>query len=253
MGDLRGDADERPVARVRQDRPFWIGKYEVTNSQFARFDPAHDSRIEHGDFLQFSVRERGYPVNAPRQPVCRVSFDEAARFCEWLSGQTGEEFSLPTEAEWEWACRAGTDAPLWYGGTGTDFGAFANLADARLRSVDTFGWGLPSGAVPPWRPAVGKVDDRHRVSAPVGTYGPNAWGLHDMAGNVWEWTRSAYRPYPYRDRDGRNAPRAGERRAVRGGSWYERPKGARSAARHSYPPWQRVFDVGFRVVCREAR
>jgi formylglycine-generating enzyme required for sulfatase activity len=251
MGDPAGAVDERPLARVGVAKAFWIGKFEVTNAEFARFDPAHDSRIEHGDFLQFSTRERGYPVNAARQPVCRVSFDEATRFCEWLSGKTGERITLPTEAGWEWACRAGMDTPLWYGEAGGDFRKFANLADRRLRSMDTFGWGLPSGAVPPWRPAVEGVDDRHRVSAPVGTYGANAWGLHDMAGNVWEWTRSACKPYPYREGDGRNDPGGRERRVVRGGSWYERPKGARSGSRLSYPPWQRVFDVGLRVVCED--
>jgi formylglycine-generating enzyme required for sulfatase activity len=180
-----------------------------------------------------------------------VSSEEATRFCEWLSREAGQRFTLPTELEWEWACRAGTDTPLWYGDSGADFGKSANLADRKLRSMDTFGWGLPSGAVPPWRPAVEGVDDRHRVSAPVGTYGANAWGLHDMAGNVWEWTRSAYRPYPRREGDGRDGPGPGGRRVVRGGSWFERPADARSGVRLSYPPWQRVFDVGFRVVCED--
>ena len=120
--------------------------------------------------------------------------------------------------------------------------------DRNLRNVDTFGWGLPSGAVPPWRPSIEKVNDKHRVSAPVGSYSANAWGLHDMAGNVWEWTRTAFRPYPYREDDGRNEARDGERMAVRGGSWYDRPALAGSAARLDYPRWQRVYNVGFRVV-----
>ena len=248
MGDAAGDADERPVARVKIDKPFWMGKFEVTNEQFACFDPSHDSRIESGDFLQFSTQERGYPVDGSRQPVCRVTWDHAMAFCRWLTAKTGLAFTLPTEAQWEWACRAGAATPMSWGSADADFAKLANLADHTLRFVDTFGWGLPSGAVPPWRPAVEGVDDRFKVSAPVGSFEPNPWGLFDMHGNVWEWTLSAYKPYPYRDEDGRNAP-LDPRRVVRGGSWYTRPERARSAYRLSYPPWQRVYDVGFRVVC----
>jgi len=249
MGSRAGHADERPRTRVRIAKPFWMGKVEVTNEQFACFDAAHDSRIEHGDFLQFSTRERGYVVSKANQPVCRVSWHEAMAFCRWLSERTGRTFTLPAEAQWEWACRAGTDGEMSYGPVGGDFSAFANLADHCLRSMDTFGWGLPSGAVPPWRPAVEGVNDKHRVSAPVGTFQPNAWGLCDMHGNVAEWTRSDYRPYPYRASNGRAGP---GRKVVRGGSWYDRPRRARSAFRSNYRPYQGVYDVGFRVVCDSA-
>ncbi len=92
------------------------------------------------------------------------------------------------------------------------------------------------------------ADSGHRVSAEVGSYAPSAWGLHDMHGNAAEWTRSVYRAYPYDSRDGRNDTAAVGRRVVRGGSWYDRPKRARSAYRGAYQPWQGVFDVGFRVV-----
>jgi formylglycine-generating enzyme required for sulfatase activity len=117
--------------------------------------------------------------------------------------------------------------------------------------VDTFGWGLPSGAIPPWRPAYTNVNDGHRVSAPVGSYRPNAWGLCDMHGNAAEWTRSAFRPYPWRDDDGRNSAAGEERRVVRGGAWSDRPEQARSASRLSYPPWRGVYNVGFRVIVEE--
>jgi len=273
MGDAAGDADERPVTHVKLQQPFWMGKLEITNEQFALADPRHDSRLETGDFLQFSVQERGYPTNGPRQPVCRVNWHQAMAFCQWLAEKTGQAFTLPTEAQWEWACRAGTSTPLYYGAVETDFAKLANLADRTLRFVDTFGWGLPSGAVPPWRPAIESVDDRFKVAAPVGSFAPNPWGLHDMAGNVWEWTRSAYRPYPYDESDGRNSVIAdcrlliadfnpqseignrkseiAQRLVVRGGSWYCRPHFARSSSRLTYPPWQRVYDVGFRVVCAD--
>ena len=266
MGSADGPADERPMRRVKI-ASFWMGRCEVTNAQFARFDPDHDSRLESGDFLHFSIRERGYPMNAPAQPAVRVSWHRAMAFCRWLGELAGERITLPTEAQWEWACRAGSATPLWYGALDADFAKLANLADRSLRHVDTFGWGLPSGAVPPWRPAVEAVNDRHRVTAPVGSYQPSPWGLCDLHGNAAEWTASPYRS----GREGEVGQVPGSRfrvpgaeartgssvthhasritdRVVRGGSFYDRPARARSAFRQHYPPWQRVYDVGFRVI-----
>jgi len=253
MGDPNGHPDERPLTRVKIESPFWMGKFEVTNEQYGAFDPSHDSRLEHGDFLQFSIRERGYPVNGPRQPVVRVSWVRAMDFCRWLSKKTGEKFTLPTEAQWEYACRAGTDTPLYYGPVDTDYSHWANLADATLKKMEKLGWNLPYAAVPPWRPADERFDDKSRVSADAGSYRPNAWGLYDMHGNVCEWTRSTYRPYPYREDDGRNAPSPKDRKVVRGGSWYDRARRARSAFRLSYHAYQSVYDVGFRVICENER
>jgi formylglycine-generating enzyme required for sulfatase activity len=117
--------------------------------------------------------------------------------------------------------------------------------------VDTFGWGLPSGAIPPWRPAYTNVNDGHNISASVGTFRPNAWGLCDMHGNAAEWTRSKFQAYPWRADDGRNDEGGEEPRVVRGGAWSDRPAQARSAARLAYPPWRGVFNVGFRVVVED--
>ena len=102
-------------------------------------------------------------------------------------------------------------------------------------------------------PKVAAVDDGACVTAEVGNYAPNAWGLHDMHGNAAEWTRSLERPYPYQDHDGRNDPSAAGNRVVRGGSFHDRPHRARSALRLSYPAWSGVYNVGFRVVCEVAR
>ncbi|HJN18641.1 MAG TPA: formylglycine-generating enzyme family protein, partial [Armatimonadota bacterium] len=227
-----------PEAKPLVDEPFWMGTVEVTNEQFAAFDSAHDSRLEHGDFLQFGIAERGFPVDGPQQPVARVSWDRATAFCEWLSEQTGLNVTLPTETQWEHACRAGSDTALWYGGTDSDFSQFANLADQNLSAIQNYApWNLPSGALMPYRPAMTGVDDGHRVSADVGGFAPNAWGLHDMHGNVAEWTRSS-------------TDDAGEM-VVRGGSWYDMPGRATSAFRTAYPRYRGVYDVGFRIVVGE--
>jgi len=251
LGDPAGDGDARPQCRAAIERPFWIGRTEVTNAQFARFDPRHDSRLESGDFIQFSQGERGWPMNEPLQPVVRVSWRRAMEFCAWLSAETGAEFTLPSEAEWEYACRAGTSTPFWYGGDDGDFAPFANLSDATNQSIDPFSWEGRVEALPRWRPAEARVDDGYRVTAPVGLYRPNPWGLFDMHGNAAEWTRSAYRPYPYDPDDGRENPASPEKRVARGGSWYDPPARARAAFRQAYGPEQGVFDIGFRVCCRD--
>jgi formylglycine-generating enzyme required for sulfatase activity len=98
-------------------------------------------------------------------------------------------------------------------------------------------------------PKIATVDDGSCVTADVGAYATNAWGLHDMHGNAAEWTRSLERRYPYQDADGRNDPAVAGKRAVRGGSFQDRPQYARSAGRLAYPAWSGVYNVGFRVVC----
>jgi formylglycine-generating enzyme required for sulfatase activity len=166
-------------------------------------------------------------------------------FCRWLSERSGLEVDLPTEAEWEYACRAGAATPFSYGELGSDFAPFANLADRNLRKLAYEGWRPLS---PDLAPRDDRFDDGHLVTADVARYAANSWGLHDMHGNVWEWTRSLYRPYPYRADDGRNSP-GGGRRVVRGGSWYDRPVRARSSFRLDYAPYQCVYNVGFRIAC----
>jgi len=246
MGDPGGEVDERPAARVRIDKPFWMGVCEVTNEQYARFDPSHESRFEHGTASFNSERALGPRLDGATQPVVRISWKEAAAFCRWLSERSGLRVALPTEAQWEYACRAGTDTPLHYGGVAADFSRFANVADATINKWATYNEVRRSADQVP-RDA--RFNDGSLVTAKVGRYQPNAWGLRDMHGNVWEWTRSSYRPYPYRADDGRNIASPEGRKTIRGGSWYDRPKRCRSAFRLSYPAWQKVYNVGFRIVC----
>ena len=265
MGDANGEVDERPLARVSVDRDFWIGACEVTNEQYRRFDPAHDSG-------RFTKRYQGpdgpgLSLGGPRQPAVRVSWERAMAFCQWLSQKTGMKLTLPTEAQWEYACRAGSQTPLSYGHVDSDFSAWANVADKALsvRPGPTgglesnitahFGKGILESAVYGGNPPVAddtRFDDGAIATANVGSYKPNAWGLYDMHGNVCEWTRTTYKPYPYEADDpppADNAPSEPGRKVVRGGSWCDRPKRCRSAFRLSYPRWRRVYNVGFRVVC----
>ncbi len=231
MGDPNGAPDEREQRVVRIERAFWMAKCEVSNEQFARFDPAHDSRFEHRSSWWFDQEYTGWPLNRPKQPVVRVAWEEAAAFCRWLSQKLGEEVTLPTEAQWEWACRAGTASPLSYGDLDTDFSAFANLGDANLRKLADEGWRPKS---PDLVAKDSRFDDGALVTREIGSYQPNAWGLHDMHGNAAEWTRSDY---------GNSS-----KKVIRGGSWRDRPKLCRSASRWAYDPWQKVFNVGFRVI-----
>jgi len=251
MGSLDGFPDEAPQCRERSGA-FWMGQFEVTNKQYTLFDPNHDSRVEIRHGMQFGVR--GWPLNLPGQPVVRVSWQRAIDFCNWLSKRTGLRFTLPTEAQWEYACRAGSATSFHFGNLNADFSKFANLADVKLRDAvshpykkDNVPLGNPS-KYDDWIPRDNHFNDGQLVSAEAGKFKPNAWGLHDMHGNVWEWTLSSAKPYPYRAGDGRNEINSRVKRIARGGSWRDRPLRARSSFRLAYRPYQRVYNVGFRVV-----
>jgi formylglycine-generating enzyme required for sulfatase activity len=251
MGDATRGADAvdaRPRSVVRVERGFWMSEFEVTNEQYARFDPSHDSRFEHRTSWIFSEEYLGWPLDGPKQPVVRVSWNEATRFAGWLSERVGARVALPTEAQWEYAARAGSDESMFYGDLDTDFSGYANMADVNIRDLAYWAW---RPKPPDLTPRDDRFDDGALVTQNVGFYRSNAWGLYDMHGNVAEWTRTAYRPYPYSDTDGRNALGAAGERVVRGGSWRDRPKRCRSGFRLSYPAWQPVFNVGFRLVMEE--
>ena len=249
--------DEMPQT-VQEVNSFWIGRFEITNKIYALFDPAHDSRDEHRHGYQFG--RKGYPLNHPDQPVVRVSWEDAIAFCEWLSEQTGLKVSLPTEAQWEWACRAGSNQPYSFGAFGSDFSRYANLGDIKLRdfaactsykNYESTRILLNPGPYDDWIPRDTTYNDGGFVSENVGRYIPNFFDLCDMHGNVWEWTRSSYKPYPYKDDDGRNDLNRTDKKVARGGSWYDRPYRATASYRLPYRPYQKVFNVGFRVVFEE--
>ncbi|WP_274949772.1 SUMF1/EgtB/PvdO family nonheme iron enzyme [Bacteroides cutis] len=258
MGSTR-QTDEMPQTAVTIEKPFWIGQFEITNRQFRAFDPTHDSRDEHRHGYQFG--RRGYSMNGEEQPAVRVSWKQAMDFCEWLSKKTGMHFSLPDEAQWEWACRAGSNTDFWFGNLGVDFSPYANMGDIRLKefaACTAYKFYESARIIPnpnqydDWIPRDTIYNDGGFISEEVGRYIANPWDLYDMHGNVWEWTRSAYKPYPYRADDGRNdVAVTGEKRVVRGGSWYDRPFRNTSSFRLPYRDYQKVYNVGFRVVMTE--
>ncbi|HOC69419.1 MAG TPA: SUMF1/EgtB/PvdO family nonheme iron enzyme [Candidatus Hydrogenedentes bacterium] len=257
MGTNNGCQDEMPASAVEVPA-FLLGKFEVTNAQYRIFDPSHESRDESRNGYQFG--RRGFCLDGPQQPVVRVSWEEALDFCDWLSRTAGLEAGLPTEAQWEWAARAGSDQSFYFGSEEADCSAYANLADRKLREFiqctarDNYGRAdvIENASRHDDRiPRDDRYDDRGMVSVDVGRYLPNAWNLHDMHGNVGEWTMSAYFSYPYRDEDGRNdAGNLQIDRVARGGSWRDRPYRAAATFRLPYRPYQRVFNVGFRVAVK---
>ncbi|MDO4551432.1 MAG: SUMF1/EgtB/PvdO family nonheme iron enzyme [Planctomycetia bacterium] len=253
------------------ETPFWMSTTEVTNEQFALFDPGHDSRVESKHCYQFGIH--GYPMNKPELPVCRVSWNDADAFCRWLteklvsaqsqtdSGVSGSDLgsnsdkegwkirkvSLPTEAQWEWAARAGSMHDFSYGDKDTDFSPYANFADYSIRYFVTDPYSVDSRyrrELPEFDnriPQDARFDDKTVLTAKPGSFAPNRWGLYDMHGNVAEWTETG-------------TAAGGEiagKKIVKGGSWYDRPYRGACSYRQEYPAWQKVFNVGFRVILVE--
>ncbi|MBQ6007100.1 MAG: SUMF1/EgtB/PvdO family nonheme iron enzyme, partial [Kiritimatiellae bacterium] len=255
MGSADGAPDETPCV-VTIERPFWMSETEVRNDQYRVFDPTHDSR--HQDQYGFDQVVPGFVGTHRLQPAVRLSWNEAMAFCRWFSKKAGVKASLPTEAQWEWAARAGTATQFPWGGLDDDFSKYANLADRDVRFIYS-SWDGPATIQRrrEYKHALNYplheerfVDDWFSINY-VARGLPNTWGLYDMHGNAAEWTRSAYRPYPYRSGDGREDESAEGPKAVRGGSFASRPRNATSSFRQAYLPWQKVFDTGFRVVLED--
>lgn len=229
MGDDDNYPNETPRV-VEIKRPFWMSTSEIANSQFQAFAPEHDSG--HADLPEKDQTSRGVPLYTEKQPAVRVSHRQAVAFCEWLSRETGEKVSLPTEEQWEWAARAGTDSDMWFGERTADFGTFANLSDFSHRYSRDF----TRRDAPDYFCFIEDVDDGQAVSASIRSFQPNPWGLYDMIGNVEEWTAT---------------PDGMGKFMVRGGSWFDVPRSATSAVRWGYNEFMRLPDLGFRVIIEE--
>jgi formylglycine-generating enzyme required for sulfatase activity len=247
-------ANERPQHRVRITRPFYLGVYEVTKAQFRKYveatnyktDAEQDGKGATGytgqkdrPFEQrrsFNWRDWG-ANDSDDAPVVNVSWNDAVAFCGWLSLKEGKKYRLPTEAEWEYACRAGTTTRA-YNGNDADLTLIGNIADksakekfAKWTTVD--------------------ANDGWPFTSPVGQFRPNAFGLYDMIGNAREWCqdRSLTTYYTLSPIDNPPGPVTGFRRIVRGASWMTVPGMARSSARSFQKPHQRYMDCGFRIAC----
>ncbi len=233
MGQADGFVDESRQSVATIERPFYMGRFEVTNSQYACFDSDHDNGVINERWKD--RQRRGTPINQPDTPVVRISWLQAMAFCDWLSAKIGHRYTLPTEAQWEWACRAGTATPHHVGDYENGVAPFANIADETARR-----WNHGR--------AEDGYNDGRMFTAPGGGFASNAWGLCDMHGNVGEWCLTSYRGYPYIDNDGRNDPNDPGMKVIRGGSWNDTLRYATSASRWRYEPYKPVYNVGFRVV-----
>jgi formylglycine-generating enzyme required for sulfatase activity len=207
--------DERPHEVVIA-QPFALGQYLVTFDEYDRFCAAtgREKPLDDWDW------GRG------RRPVINVDWYDALAYCVWLSEQTGQSYRLPTEAEWEYACRAGTTTPFYFGDT-------LNTDQANYDGNTTYG--------------AGRKGQYRKQTTPVGQFPANAWGLYDMHGNVYEWTGSDY-DEDYSGAEQRYVDASeSSARVVRGGSWNSYPYGLRSAYRLRTTPVARYADRGFRL------
>ena len=252
MGNNESGRGAAPAARVRIEHPFWMSISEVTNQQYNVFNPSHDSRFT-AQFWKDHVGP-GYAANRPSQPVTRISWNEAMEFCRIMSERTGVKFALPTEAQWEWACRAGSEADFWWGHDKCGFAEKENLADQSLRKMAVSGIDPQPVSTSSWvykyytyMPREDSVNDGEMTISDVKQFKANAWGLHDMHGNVAEFTRSCYKPYPYKGEKENGSNEI----VVRGGAWNYPPKLSTAYCRESYLKWQPANNVGFRVVIEE--
>jgi formylglycine-generating enzyme required for sulfatase activity len=254
MGSDDETALEQPRHRVKIEKPFWISESEINNAAFFAFKPDHNASVFDQQWKDH-VR-LGYYANYVEQPAVRMSWNDADAFCAWLGKKAGLKVRLPSEAQWEWACRAGSEAAMSFGSVGSDFSPYANLADKSIEKFavsgvnPVFNKGLVGNRVFDFVPRIDAFDDKQFLVTGTKQYQPNAWGLYDMHGNVAEWTRSDYARYPYAAAKS-DSQSPTEKKAVRGGSFFDRPYRATASYRLGYVPWQGVFNVGFRVVVEE--
>ena len=238
---------EYPQHRVRITRPFYLGACHVARGEFREFikdlgyktDAEKDGsgalgRTDSGNFEQkpeYTWRNAGFD-QTDEHPVVAVSWNDAAAFCEWLARKEGKKYRLPTEAQWEYACRAGTTTRFCCGDDPEALANFGNVADATLKRRF------------PACPDAIKASDGYVFTSPVGQFRPNAFGLYDMHGNAWQWCADWYSDYPAAPVDDPVGPAAGPGRICRGcGFWCD----GRSAERSYNIPAYRADDVGFRV------
>jgi len=229
------------------EQPFWIAETEITADQLRLFDPDHHN----GRFTKRYVGRDGpgLPLEGTGLPAVRVSHETATAFCRWLSEKTGRRFSLPTVAQWQWSAVAGSNTGYGYGAAETDFSKHENLADLSLALPPGTTGGLESNISAHFGAGIlasavfgsnivcdARYNDGYVATSPIRTFAPNRWGLYDMGGNISEWTATS---------------KGNGRYIACGGSWCDRPALSHAGRTVDYPSWQRVHNVGFRVICEE--
>ena len=243
---------EQPREEVTIRLGFEVGKYPVTRGEFARFVAASDHVVPKGAHTYVAGkgwqrsqlhdwRDPGFP-QTDLHPVTCVSHEDAEAYVNWLSRQTGKRFRLPTEPEWEYACRSGTTTARFWGDDRDRAQQYANGADLSLARE----W-----AAAPEPDRYFQFDDGFPFTSPVGHFAANPWGLHDMLGNVWEWTQDHWHEnYANTPKDGTAWTTIGSdssRRVVRGGSWNGNPRDVRAGNRVWGNTGNRNTNTGFRV------
>jgi formylglycine-generating enzyme required for sulfatase activity len=213
MGSPRtelGRREDEVQHSVTLTKGFYIGIYEVTQAQWQAVMGSNPSNFKGND----------------NHPAEMVSWNDCVEFCDRLDEKTGKLFRLPTEEEWEYACRAGTTTPFFFGET-------ISPDQANYDGKYTYGCG-PKGVY-------------RQQTAPVGSFPANAWGLFDMHGNVWEWCADLYDPYSSGDSKDPKGSNFRKARVLRGGAWHSQPGRCRAANRDWLTPGLRNAYTGFRV------
>ncbi|MCK5861669.1 MAG: formylglycine-generating enzyme family protein, partial [Candidatus Hydrogenedentes bacterium] len=195
---------------------FWMGKYEVTQAQWQQVMGENPSWHQKGSGFLWLEKE-----TIPNCPVEQVSWNDCQEFIKRLNASSKDTFRLSTEAEWEYACRAGTSTRFYWGD------------DLSGMQINDYGW---------------YADNSGNKPHPVGEKRPNPWGLYDMSGNVWEWCQDGYGDYPGSAEVDPTGVDSASGRVIRGGSWFNDSQGCRSAFRFSFSPVVRIYDLGFRVL-----
>jgi formylglycine-generating enzyme required for sulfatase activity len=240
IGSKGGDKDEKPVHRVSFGRSFAVGKYEVTRGQYEVFVKAtgrsdslgcYDKDKSTGKWVKSSARTWKHPgySQTGKHPVACISWNDAKAYVSWLSRKTGQRYRLLSEAEWEYVARAGTTSAFHFGRT-----ISTNKSNYDGNYVYSGG---PKGVY-------------REKSMPVGSFPANSFGLHDVHGNIWEWTEDCFHDsYNGAPTDGRAWTSGGKcgTRIIRGGSWYNSPNSLRSANRKGMSVSDRFMSFGFRV------
>ena len=245
------DREDENQHEVEITKPFYLGVFTVTVGQFRQFvkDAAYQTEAEKDE-------EGGFGYNADKKnfeeskkynwqnvgwqqtadhPVVNVSWNDAVAFCNWLSKKEGNAYRLPTEAEWGYCCRAGTTTRYYSGDSMETLKAVANIADASFKQkYPQASWAMA------WK-------DGYPFTSPAGKFKPNAFGLYDMHGNVWQWCADWKGDYPQDKIVDPQGPKDGKSRVLRGGSFNSDVVLVRSAHRNMLLPASHLFNVGFRV------